>query len=634
MNFKRYFRLSGDPRREAADELTSHIELKVEQLVGAGMSPAEARREALRQFGDRARIEREVRQLVQSREQRERRADWLDGARQDVRFACRQLLKAPGFALVAVLTLGLGIGANTAIFSVVRAVLLRPLPYESADRIVLLGETENPLRPDARETTSYPTYEEWRARARSFETIALFNGWGPTLTGLGIAERLNGSLVTSGVFEVFRIQPALGRPMLASDNVANGPAVVWISWSFWQTRFAGAADIIGQAITLNGRAHEVVGVLPRDFVSPGNELDTEVWSPTYHDERDGPTARYLNVIARLKAGVTLAEARSEMAGITRQLQQEQPAVYQGEYAAVVPFRELLIGSRTREPLLLLMLASVVVLLIACANTSNLLIARGAYRAREFAIRTALGTTRARLFRQLVTESAVLALLGGTFGVGLAAAGVPGLIRLAPVTIRAQHVALDSSVLGFALVSALGGALAFGLLPALRAGRTDVQFALREEGRGSTSARAQRVRNGLAVVQLSLALSLVLSAGLLVKSFARVLQVDPGIQPEQRLTLYLSLPAAKYTGEAMPRFYEMLVERLRATPGVLDAAMTSMVPFSGGWDRIVVDTGAAKLPGTELPEGDRYIVSPSYFRTMGIPVHRGRGFEPTDRDGPP
>ena len=516
----------------------------------------------------------------------------------------------------------------------VRAVLLRPLPYNAADRVVVIGETDNPAKADARETTSFVTYEEWKARARSFESIANFNGWSPVITASGEAERLNGSLVTSGVFNVFRIQPVLGRRMLPSDNVANGPLIVWISWSVWQTRFGGASDVIGRSLVLNGRAREIVGVLPRDFISPGGELSSDVWTANYHDERDGRTARSENVIARLAAGVTIDAARSELSGISQQLVKEHPNDYTGIQAVIFPFRELLIGSRTRGPILLLMLASALVLLIACANTSNLLIARGTYRAKEFAIRAAMGTTRGRLMRQLLTESIVLGAAGAALGLGMAALGVRGLVHMAPNVIQTQNVTLDPAVLSFALFCALAAAVVFGLLPALRAGRSDVQHVLREEGRGSTSASARRVRAGLAIVQLSLALSLVLSAGLLIKSFARVMQVSPGIRPDHLLTLFISLPGAKYDDTKVVPFYEELIARVQNTAGVVSAAGTSIVPFSGGWDRITVDTGTAKVADALLPEGDRYVVTASYFQTMGIPLLRGRTFASSDASGPP
>jgi hypothetical protein len=542
--FKRYVRLPGNARSETEDELAYHIDMKVQELVQKGTRPEDARRAALEQFGDREQIRSEVEQLVQARRKRERRAGWFDAARQDVRFALRQLRSTPGFTLVAVLTIGLGIGATTAIFSVVRAVLLRPLPYNAADRIVVIGETDSPSTADARTTTSYLTFEDWKARARSFESMAIFNGWAPVITGAGEAERLHGSLVTSDVFEVFGIRPALGRRMIPSDNLPNGPMIVWISWSVWQTRFGGASDVIGRLLVLNGRTRKSWAYC-RAILS----RLVESW-PLTSGDRIPTMSAILEPRARRtwSRGSRLGEHRS---GARRDgwhhaaTGQGAPKGYTGEHAVVFPFRELLIGSRTRGPILLLMLASALVLLIACANTSNLLIARGTYRAKEFAIRAALGTTRARLVRQLLTESVVLGAAGAALGLGLAALGVRGLVRLAPRVIQTQNVTVDPIVLGFALICALLAAMVFGLLPALRAGRRDVQHVLREVGRGSTSASASRVRAGLAIVQLSLALSLVLSAGLLIKSFVRVLQVTPGIRPDHLLTVYLSLPGGKY-----------------------------------------------------------------------------------------
>ena len=633
--FRRYLRLPGGIDEEVDDEISYHIEMKVEQLMRNGMPEQEARAEAARQFGDPARVRREVRALVSDRAKGERRASAVDELRQDVRFGVRQLRAAPRFALIAILTLGLGIGAITAIFSVVRAVLLRPLPYADAERIVLIGEADEPATKDARATTSYENYRDWAARARSFESMGLFDGWSPTLTGLGVAERLQGSIVTAALFDIFRLQPVLGRAMVAADNVPNGALIVWISEAFWRTRMGADPNVIGRAITLNGVAREVVGVLP-PFVPPGEELGTDVWIPNYPDPQDGRGARYQNVAARLKRGVTLAQARAEMATITAQLQREYPDNMKGVHAVVFPLRALVVGGGTRGPVLLLMLASALVLLVACANTSNLLIARGSYRAKEFAIRAALGTGRGRLVRQLLTETLVLAVAGAAVGVVVASAGLHVLLVLAPETIRAQGVAIDHVVLWFTIGTAVAAALGSGILPALRAAADDVQQRLRDEGRGSTSARSLRVRGLLAVVQLSLALALLLGAALLLRSFARVLQVDAGIRADNLITMSMALPSARYTGDAMPRFYEELVTRARAIAGVTDAAVVSTVPFSGSWDRIAVDTGVARqlVPASELPEGDRVIVSPSYFHVMDIRLVAGRGFSGSDHFAAP
>ena len=630
--FKRYLRLPGSEPDEVEDEIAYHIEMKTEQLIREGYSEESARAEALRQFGDRDRIRHEVSDLVGARTQQQRRASVVDGVRQDLKFAVRQLRSMPTFTLVAVLTIALGLGATIAIFSVVRAVLLRPLPYDGADRIVFVGESTNPDSRDVQTTTSYPNYEDWKARSKSFEALGLFNGWGPTLTGMGDPERLSGSMVTHEVFAVFRVTPVKGRPMLPTDNVPNGPPIVWISWDLWQNRLGADPNVIGRSLTLGGASREIVGVLPRGLKPPGYELAAEVWAPNYFDTNDGRTARYLNVVGRLKPGVTLEAARAEFAGISQQLTKEYPAENKGEFAVLFPLRDFVIGGRTRGPLLLLMLASALVLLIACANTSNLLIARTSYRAKEFAIRAALGTTRARLIRQLLTESLLLGFIGAAFGVTLAALAIRQLIRLAPETIRAQDVSIDPPVFAFSVVIALGSAVLFGLLPALRATRGDVQRTLREEGRGSTASYSKRLRGGLAVVQLSLALALVLCAGLLIKSFARVLQVNPGIRPDNLVSFSLGLPVAKYPEESLSRFYEELANRTASTPGIRAAAVSTTVPFSGGWDRVTVDTGSVRnrTADIDLPEGDRYVVSASYFETLGITVLRGRTFNETDR----
>ena len=624
--FKRYLRLPGSLHAEVDDEIAYHIEMKVEQLMSKGWPESQARQEAARQFGDEQQVRSEVRALLTD----SRKARLMEELRQDIRFAIRQLFSAPLFALVATLTIGLGIGATTAIFSVVRAVLLRPLPYANADRIVLLGESDNLTEKDARTTTSYLNYEDWKQRARSFEAMAVFDGWSPTLTGQGAAERLAGSRVTSDLFRIFQLQPLLGRAMLPGDNVANGPRIVWISESFWRGRLAADPNVIGKTITLNGNPREIVGVLPR-FHAPNSELGEDVWVPTALDDADGRGARYLNVAALLKPGIPIEAARAEMKQITAQLTREYPEQMAGSHALVFPLRDLVVGGTTRGPVLLLMLASAMVLLIACANTSNLLIARGSYRAKEFAIRMALGTGRGRLVRQLLTESVVLASVGTALGLGIALAGLRFLVGLAPQTIRAQNVGIDGAVLLFAIGSAFVAAIAFGLLPALRASTGDLQATLREEGRGSTSARSLRVRGVLAVAQLSLALALLVGAALMLRSFQRVLDIDPGIKGDNFITMTLFVPSSRYTNEEVTRFFEELVARASEVPGVENATVASTIPFSGGWDRITVDTGTTRgVLNAQLPEGDRFMVSPGYFSTMGIGLLEGRYLSSTDR----
>ena len=628
---KRYLRLTENREaREAEDEIAYHLSMKIEDLVREGHSPESARMEAMRQFGDADKVQAEVAGLVRMRQREERRADMLDALRQDVKYAFRQLRMSPMFAFIAVLTLALGISATVSIFSVVQAVLLRPLPYADADRIMLIGESDDPSRGNPRTTTSYVLFDDLRERIPAFESLAVFDGWSPTLTGAGDPERLKGSFVTAGIFDVFRINPVLGRRMLPSDNVENGPKLVWISWQLWQSRYSGDRNVIGRTMTLNGTAREIAGVLPRDFVPPGGEMATDVWGNNYRDDNDKRGSRYLNIVSRLRPDAVEEQVRAQLRALSIQIAQDDPVHSKDTWIMMFPIRELVIGGNTRGPVLILMLSAAVVLLIACANVSNLLLARGSYRARELSIRAALGTTRGRLVRQLVTESVVLALIGTAVALPAASLSIRVLLRFAPEGIRTQPIGMHPVVLLFSLGAALLAALLFGVFPALRNTRSGVQATLREEGRNATSARAQRVRGALAVTQLSFALALVLSAGLLLKSFRNVLSVDPGIDPRNVFTASLNLPS-RYDGEAAPAFLNALNERIKALPGVRSAAVTSIVPLGGSWDRISVDTGNVR-DIQDAPEADRYVVSPEYFGTMSVTLKRGRLFDAQDRSG--
>ncbi|MDQ3812048.1 MAG: ABC transporter permease, partial [Chloroflexota bacterium] len=475
---KRYFRLPLSESRADEDvdsELRFHLELKEDALVARGLDRTAARAEALRQFGDLDRFRRECRELTKGRARAERRAELLDSVRQDLAYAVRSLRRAPGFAAVAISTLALGIGATTAIFSVVSAVLLRPLPYYEADRIVLLGE-----RPRSENrtvtTTSFPNFEEWQARAESFESMAVYHKWEPALTGTGEPERLDAALVTAGVFDVLRVHPLLGRPLVPRENDPHAAPVAVVSYGFWRSRLAGNPGVIGRSLTLNGIPRTIVGVLPPGFKAPG-ELDADLWANDYRDPQDGRSSRYLQVIARLAHGVTLERARAEMGAIAARMEAEYPDDNEGLTVAVTPLRERLVGD-TRTPLLVLLSASGLVLVIACANLSNLLIARGIARAREFAVRAALGASRGRAVRQLLTESMLLAALGSAAGLLLAAWATKVLVAMGPESVRAQEIGVDGRVLGFTLLLTLLTGLVFGLLPALKTTQVDVQHTLK------------------------------------------------------------------------------------------------------------------------------------------------------------
>jgi putative ABC transport system permease protein len=630
--FRRYLRL--DLRRSArldddiATELGFHVESRIEELVASGVRADVARETALREFGDVQRITSACREIGRQREREMRIKEWLDSVAADIAFGWRSLRRAPAFAAVAVVTLALGIGATSAIFSVVSSVLLRALPYQDAHRIVHLGEQRRG-EPERVTTTSTVNYRDWRRMSRSFAAMGIYDGWSPVLTGRGEPVRLSASDVTASVFDVLRIAPALGRPILPSDNEPGAAPVVVLAHGLWLERFGGRPDAVGQAITLQGRPMVVVGVLPPGLRLP-RELDGQLWGNFIPDTSDGRGARSRDVIARLKPGVSLEQARAEMRAIAAQLEKAYPEDNEGMAVRVIPLRELFVGS-VRQPLLLLMSASALVLLIACANLSALLVARGVARTREFAVRAALGAGTRRAVRQLLTESLLLAALGGTAGLALAYVATRGLVTLAPEAVREHQVALDGRALLFTTIVTLGAGVLFGLLPAIRTARVDLQTALKEGARGSRGAGA-RLRGALVVAQLALAVALLADAGLLFKSFARLRQVDPGIRPENLLTFSLDLPRARYRelGD-VSGFFSRLESVLRAQPGVRGVAMGSILPFQDNFDRISVEIeGAPARRGANLPEGDRYIVNPEYFAAMGVPLRRGRLFSAGDR----
>ncbi|HEV3469185.1 MAG TPA: ABC transporter permease [Pyrinomonadaceae bacterium] len=553
---------------------------------------------------------------------------------QDLRFAARVLRTNPGFTAVAALALALGVGANTAIFSVVNGVLLRPQPYAEPERLVSVWLTTAGEREEG--FSSFKDFADWRAQTRSFEEMASFRGGGYTLTGVGEPRRVQGLRVSSGFFPVLRVSPAAGRAFLPEEDAPGGERVVVISHEFWQRSLGGDRGALGRQLMLNSQPHTVVGVLPRGF-RPPLDYEAEVYTTVGHEgaNLDSRGARVTNVIGRLKPGVTSEQAQADLEAVARALALQYPDTNADTTAYLVNLHEQQVG-KVRPALWVLLAAVGLVLLIACSNVANLLLGRAAARRKEMAIRAALGAGRWRVVRQLLTESVLLSVLAGAAGLLLALWSIDALVALGPADLpRLGEIRADARVFGFSLLLSLLTGFVFGLAPALKASRPELNEALKAGGRGTTAGRgSQRLRGLLIVSQTALALVLLVSAGLLLKSFLRLTEVDPGFDPENVLTLRVNLPAAKYK-ESAPRvaFVQQALERARAVPGVERAAFVGPMPFSHSevfGDFRVVGRPEPQ-PGQE-PGAAVRSVTPDYFRVMGIPLRRGRHFGEQDRKG--
>ncbi|HEX8283353.1 MAG TPA: ABC transporter permease [Pyrinomonadaceae bacterium] len=549
----------------------------------------------------------------------------------DVRFGLRTLWKRPGFAAVAVLTLALGVGANTAIFSVVNAVLLKPLPLKEAERLVLVYET---TQQTPRDYVSVPNLEDYRASARSFEGFATYVPQSVNLTGGGAEpERVVGAFVTSNFFPVVGAEPLLGRALLPEDDAQGGGRVAVLGHALWQNRFGAERGVVGKSVVFNGEPYTVVGVMPEGFgypvASPDVLLPAQNW-PNYKVDR---AAHNCWVVGRLRAGVTREAAEEELRAVARRLEEAYPEENRGRGVEVVGLHDDVVEG-IRPALLILAGAVGFILLIACANIANLLLARGASRQREMALRAALGASRARLLRQLLTETLLLALAGGAVGLLLAQWGVDALLALNPSDLPApQGVHLDARVLAFSLgLSALAGFI-FGVVPALQLSKADVGGALKEGGRAGEGSRRARLRGAFVVSQVALSLVLLVGAGLLINSFYRLLSVSPGFDPRNLLTMEYRLPKNRYPkGEQQWKFHREVVERVANVPGVEAAAVVRGLPFSGNGGSVtyaVPDRPAP--PRGQEPKTLENAIDPNYLRAVGLPLLRGRNF--TEQDTP-
>jgi putative ABC transport system permease protein len=549
---------------------------------------------------------------------------WLD-----VRYAARGFLKSPGFTAVALLALALGIGANTAIFSVVNAVLLQRLPYRDADRLVAMWE-DNRNANHPRNTISPTNFLDWQAQSKSFEGMAAFNDRQFNVAGAGEPVAVPSQVAQANLFTVLGANALLGRTFTDEDGVTGGGKVIVVSYGFWQRQFGGATDVIGKTVTLEGAPMTIIGVMPADFKwfvkeNSSTGKPAELWLPTKLRPVPG---RYLSAVARLKPGVTLAAAQAEMNAIMAHIGQERPEYNTNMGATLVPAREQLAGE-IRKPLMILLGAVAFVLLIACANVANLMLARAASRSKEIAIRAALGAGSRRIVRQLLTESLLLSLAGGVLGVGLAAWGVDALVALSPPNLLgAAQVGVSLPVLGFTLAVSVLTGVVFGLLPALEASRTDAGDALKEAGRGNTSSRSRRARSAFVVAQVALALVLLVGAGLLVRSFNRLTAVDPGFDPRNLLTMRVNLPARKYKEDPqVVNFFRQATAQMASLPGVRSVSVANYLPFYTGLGARTdfrIDGQPAPPHGSE-PSTDVRVTDENYFAALGIPVLQGRTF---------
>ena len=629
-------RLRGLLRREAViedieEEMRSHIEWETQSNIERGMPPDEARRVALRSFGHMGRIKELAYEI--------RGGGIMETLWQDLRYGWRGLQKKPGFTLIAIITLALGIGANTAIFSIINTVLLKPLPYAESERLVkvfgnfVLLNTSN-MR------LSVPEYLDFKQQTQSFAACGVFDSGSANLSpqGGGEPERVERGWLTPEMFAVLQVSPVLGRVFAPEEAREGGDDIVLLSHGLWQRRYAGQADVIGQKLVINGQNHTIIGVMPSDFAFPAK---AEIWKPLwfpkeqYDQQRRG--ARGLEVLARLKPTVSMTQAQAELDRLSAQLTEQYPQNYRAERRyrmTIVPLLDDVVGE-VKSGLLVLLGAVGFVLLIACANVANLLLARAATRRQEMAVRLALGAGRVRLVRQLLTESVLLAVMGGVAGWLVAVWGVRLLLRFAPENLpRLGEVNLDSRVLAFTALASLLTGVVFGLAPALQAARADVNDALREGGRGGASAQRQRLRHAFVVAEIALALVLLTGAGLALKSFWHLQAIDPGFNPDGVLTTRLLLPFETYPqGPQRAAFYRQVLERIKALPGVASVSAVSRIPMvPGNNSGSMSGENSAVGPNDQPVETEMRWATPDYFQTLGISLLQGRSFTDADVEG--
>ncbi|MGB7922602.1 MAG: ABC transporter permease [Pyrinomonadaceae bacterium] len=608
---------------ELDEELRFHLEKEIEQNIERGMGHEDARRAALLSFGRVEQVKEECREVRGTR--------FIEELWQDVRYGVRMLVKKPGFTVVALLALCLGVGANTAIFSMVNAVLLRQLPFKNPDRLVWIWSVRQDS--DSRPFT-LPEFIDYRDQNQTLDQLAAFTTWNANLTDTGDPVRIQGTRVSANLFQLLGVEAVMGRTLLPEDDKPGHQHVVVLSYGLWQRQFGADANVIGKTLTLNGDTYTVVGVLPPQHFFPVREAELGIpLAPEADSLRNVRTSvSFLRFVGRLKPDVTQQQAEDEFNRINSQLRAQYPVAYAGKAGVrFVPLFEEVVGG-FRRALWVLFGAVAVVMLIACANLANLLLVRAASRQKEIAIRTALGATRWRVIRQLLTESLILALVGGVLGLILAAWGVDLLLALVPTDLpRVAEVGLDARVLGFTCALSLLAGLTFGLAPAWQTTRIDLNAELKAEGRGSTGGPSRnRLRRLFVMMEVALSLVLLIGAGLFIKSFLRLQEVQPGFDTRNILVARLSLPKSYGTRDNVSALIDQLTPRLSGLPGVKSVGAVSLLPLGGSFASIPFTIiGQPPARDEASPSAEYRVATPDYFRTMGIPLLAGRVFSDND-----
>ncbi|HEU4873721.1 MAG TPA: ABC transporter permease [Pyrinomonadaceae bacterium] len=611
--------------QESTEEIQAYLDMLTEAKIRQGLTPREARRNALIELGGVEQVQERVREI--------RMGQFIETAWRDVRLGVRALVHSPIFTVVTVLSLALGIGANTAIFSVVNGLLLRPLPYPEAEQIVDVWHTppQQAFPGLDRFSVSPANYIDWKAQSTSFEQMAVYTYTGLSLSTSNDPLSLIGAAVSSDFFSVLRTNPMQGRTFTPDEERAGSDQVAVISHGLWQRAFGANPNIIGQTLTLNSRSFTVVGIMPAGFEFP---REAELWVPLAWDDKERQVRSihdYL-VVARLKQNVSLDQAQAEMSTISSRLEQQYTEDNKGWGAVVIPLREDLVGD-IRLALLVLFSAVGFVLLIACANVANLMLARGANRRKEMAVRIALGAGRARLVRQLLTESVLLAVTGGLLGLLLAVWGSKMLVKLGSLP-NAGEIGIDTWALGFTFLVSFAAGIIIGIVPALQFTRTNISETLKQgSGRTGGSPIKQHTRKALVISEVALSLVLLIGAGLMIRSFWKLQNVNPGFDTSNALTMSVFLTPSRYSEpHQVLAFFDRAMEQIRAVPGVVSVGTTTTIPLAGGGStQPFTVEGRPAGAIAEQPMAQTRYISPDYFRAIGIPLRQGRVFSDYDRD---